>query len=150
MSKLISQIKRFDSFGTKAEFTYKQNVEGNEVATTVKTKFGACITLIYASMFLITVYIKTIELVAGHGDAQHQVTTAFLDDSTPIDLVELGYMFALSAIDPKLGRYKAKQWINNESTDIPMVDCKSLLPDPNDITEGHIGNSSFNPYHSEA
>ena len=80
MSKsLIRHIKSYDSFGTKAEFTYKQS-GGDEVATTVKTKFGAFITLIYWTLFMSTVISKTIELFAGHDGAQYQVTTAFLDD----------------------------------------------------------------------
>ena len=81
-------------------------------------------------MFLACFLAKTTELFVGHANVQHQVTTAFLDDSTPIDLAELGYMFALNALDPKLGRYEAKQVINGLNTTIPMVDCKTLLPDP--------------------
>ena len=59
-------------------------------------------------------------------------------------------MFALSAIDPKLGRYEARQYTNDDWTDIEMIDCKTLLPDPSNETEGFIGNTTFNPYHSEA
>ena len=43
------------------------------------------------------------------------MTTSFLDDSEPIDLSDLGYMFALNAIDPRYGRYEAKQWSNGIS-----------------------------------
>ena len=114
----------------------------------MKTKFGSSFTLIYYLLFFACFLAKTKALFAGHDNAQIQVSTAFLDDSTPIDLAELGYMFALNALDPTLGRYEAKQVINGLNTTIPMVDCKTLLDDPLNTTAGYIRNTNFNPYHT--
>ncbi len=110
-------MEKFDAFGSKAEFTYTSS--GGDVGTTVKTKFGSSFTLIYYVLFFACFLAKTKALFAGHDNAQIQVTTAFLDDSTPIDLAELGYMFAHNALDPKLG-----------------------------MTAGHMRNTNFNPYHT--
>lgn len=97
---------------------------------------------------------KTKDLFAGHDEATHQVTTAYLNDSKPIDLYALGYVFAVEKLDPKMGRVTASQvewksfrgdsWL--ERTNIPMVDCRDLLPSLHDLREGYINNKEFNPY----
>ena len=60
-------------------------------------------------------------------------------------------MFALHIINPKLGRIVAThidyQRDGKVKTDIPMVDCRELLPDFNNEQEGYINVATkFNPY----
>ena len=70
MGGFASSLKEYDSFGTKAEFTYKKSHEkGAGYDTSVKTKFGATSTLIYYAMFLAVIVVKTIDLFDGHDSA---------------------------------------------------------------------------------
>ena len=63
-------LKQYDRFGKKADFTYKTTTrDGVEYDSSVKTKFGATITLIYYALFLATVVVKTNELFNGEEDA---------------------------------------------------------------------------------
>ena len=68
-------------------------------------------------------------------------------------------MFAVQKLDPRLARITATQvewtwgWKGEamkNSIDIPMVDCRELLPDPGYRRtfnpEDYINNSAFNPY----
>ena len=70
MGSFTSSLKEYDSFGTKAEFTYKKSFEdGAGYDTAVKTKLGAATTLIYYAMFLAVIVVKTIDLFDGHDNA---------------------------------------------------------------------------------
>ena len=42
-------------------------------------------------------------------------------------------MFSVTAIDPRYGRFVANKVVNGEHTEIPMVDCRTLMPDLNDL-----------------
>ena len=104
LSKLVTKI---DAFDRKAEFTFKTGKD--EYATSIKTGFGGSVSLFYFAIMVAITIVKTKELLAGHDEAHHQVTTAFLDDTEPIDLYELNYMFAVEKPDPKKGRIAANQ-----------------------------------------
>ena len=149
---LKSYIKDKDSFDRKAEFTFKTSKNGYE--TSVKSTFGGSATMVYYFIFLTCIIVKTKELFAGHEDADHQVTTSHLDDSEPIDLYALGYNFAVPSIEAKKGRITAEQveWKSfrgdayEQITEIPMVSCKELMSDPENINDSYINNKAFNPY----
>ena len=147
-------LKKFlrdqDLFASNVKFTFRQLNTSQEYDTTYKTTLGGALSLLCYFIFTVCISVKTKELVDGHGDAQHQMTTTFLDQNVPIDLYKLNYMFALHKIDPRLGRIEVRQVDHKSqgkvSTEIPMVDCRELLPDPDDAELGYLNNPMFNPY----
>ena len=99
------------------------------------------------------------ELVAGHDEADHSMTHSPYSDELIIDLYALKYMFAVQTIEPRLGRIVTNQvtwdwgWKGEPIKtyeEIPMVDCRELLPEAGywrvDPKVGHINNEVFNPY----
>ena len=93
------------------------------------------ITIACAIMMLIFMFIRTSKLIS-ESDPFFTMTTQALEDSNDfIDLWELGFMFAVEKIDPRIGRIEvehASRFRNNEANDkktpIKMVPCSELAP----------------------
>ena len=86
------------------QFTFKPEDSRKTYDTEYKTNIGGFASLFCYIILLICFISKSRELLAGHHEANHMMTNTLLDKEEPIDLYDLGYMFALSQIDPKLGR----------------------------------------------
>ena len=93
------------------------------------------ITIACAIMMLIFMFIRTSKLFSA-SDPFFTMTAQALEDTNEfIDLWELGFMFAVEDIDPRIGRVEVSHssWFrNNEANDkytpIKMVPCSELAP----------------------
>ena len=76
------------------------------------------------------VVLKTKELLLGHADAAHYMTETILEDDVKVDLGELKHSFAVSQIDPRIGRIEVsqntlvKQTREKITTPIEMIECR--------------------------
>jgi len=95
-----SLFKSLDLFGEKINLTFKQEKD-------FKTTFGAIISLICSIALIAFLVVQTQKLISKEDPFFSMTTSSKVTDT--IDLWELGFIFAIENIDPKVGRIEAVQ-----------------------------------------
>ena len=130
--------KNIDFYGEKVEFTFKNK-------TYFQTYLGGIVSIFAFILMMTFLIVSTIKLL-GHLDPYFSSTN--LAQSESIDLVQLGFMFAIRDVDPTIGTIHAQhtQWgafgSGKESTEVQLVDCRELLAGGQ--YEGQSNNPNFN------
>ena len=84
------------------------------------------------TLFMAFCAVRTLKLVS-RDDPFFSMITMEKDEKIPIDLWKNNFAFAIEAVDPKIGRVDVRHFLWAEqklSTSIQMVDCKTLLDQP--------------------
>ncbi len=131
-------------FGESVQLTYNKK-------RTYQTWIGTCVTFLIAMLFISFLGVRTNKLVSAT-DPFFSMMTMAKEESEPIDLWARNYMFAIEDIDPRAGYIYAdhiawgpgkdkaktvKLYEDKDINKIEMVDCLSLLEDP-DYESFHI------------
>ena len=121
----IDSLKSLDIFGESVKLTIKKK-------PTYQTWMGAFLSVLTMALFLAFCAVRTIKL-ASREDPFFSMMTMEKDESIPIDLWANNFVFAVEAIDPRIGRLVVEHysWADDKiKTDIQMTECKDFIKDP--------------------
>ena len=91
----MSELKTFDIFGESVKLTFKKK-------DTYQTWIGTCVTFLIAILFISFLCVRTNKLVSAT-DPFFSMMTMAKEESEPIDLWAMNYIFAIEDIDPRAG-----------------------------------------------
>ena len=91
-------LKSMDSYGEPVQFTFNNKSK-------YQTSLGAIITIFCATLMLSFMVVQTNKIIS-RDDPFFSMTTVVLE-SQKVDLWELGFMFAIENINPRIGRISA-------------------------------------------
>ena len=100
-SSFMSELKTFDMFGESVKLTFQKN-------DTYQTWIGTCITFLIGILFIAFFGVRTNKLVSAT-DPFFSMMTMAKEQTEPIDLWAMNYMFAIQDVDPRVGYIHAEQ-----------------------------------------
>ena len=92
-------FKNLDAYGEPVSFTFENKSK-------YQTVLGSIITILCATLFFSFFVVQTNKMIA-QDDPFFSMTTVALEDQV-VDLWQLGFMFAVEDIDPRIGRLEAE------------------------------------------
>ena len=93
------RLKDFDGFAKTIQFTFRGQ-------THFSTKVGGTIYLICCILFFFLWMVKTLDLITKKDQELKMIESE--SNYAGLDLFELGFMFAIEKIDPRLGKVEAE------------------------------------------
>ena len=132
-SNPCASFKEVDMYGRGATFTFQRK-------SMIKSWIGTFFSILALALFMTWLIIRTQTLILQSDPSLSSVTISS-EAGHSIDLIELGYGFAIQNIDPRIASVQVnfvEKPLNKpkKATNISMVDCNELA--------GKVGNLRIN------